>query len=385
MGVVFFSACASDAQPYRLPTTDTSKSFNTQFTPQAVTVTDTAEVAGPTRTPWTTQSESVTAGAGLNPLTGLVVQNPQLLRRRPILVKIQNLPRPRLQWGLTQADNVYEYYTEQGTTRFAAIFYGNDATQVAPIRSARFVDMQLIQMYKALFVFGSAYQDLLDKLLAADYAPRLLLEQPDSCPAICRYDPNEKNFLTTDTTALQGYVAKLGIDNSQQDLSGLTFSQQAPEGGDSAERIYIRYSGAIYNRWDYDAGSGRYLRFADAQDDAKYENEVYEPLIDQLNGQQVAADTVVLILADYSLINKNEEGEVYDIDLMGAGMAYAARDGKLYTLVWKREADSDLIHLYDEAGNVFPLKPGQTWYEMLGYTSRILRNGPEWRFTFYIP
>ena len=46
----------------------------------------------------------------------------------------ENLPRNhRPKYGLSAADLVYEYYTEAGTTRFIALFYGQDAETVGPI------------------------------------------------------------------------------------------------------------------------------------------------------------------------------------------------------------------------------------------------------------
>ena len=89
---------------------------------------------------------------GVNPLTGLEVKNPASLERRPIAVKVENLPREdRPQWGLSKADINYEYYTEEGTTRFIAIFYGNDAELVGPVRSARLFDLNIVPMYKSAF------------------------------------------------------------------------------------------------------------------------------------------------------------------------------------------------------------------------------------------
>ena len=77
----------------------------------------------------------------VNPLTGLVVDNPGVLERRPVGVKINNYPRTnRPQWGLSLADIVYEFYHNNDLPRFHAIFYGNDAEQVGPIRSARLFD-----------------------------------------------------------------------------------------------------------------------------------------------------------------------------------------------------------------------------------------------------
>ncbi|HVM73206.1 MAG TPA: DUF3048 domain-containing protein, partial [Anaerolineales bacterium] len=53
----------------------------------------------------------------VDPLTGLKVADPALLQRRPMLIKVSNLPRNvRPQWGLSLADIVFEYYAEEGST-----------------------------------------------------------------------------------------------------------------------------------------------------------------------------------------------------------------------------------------------------------------------------
>ena len=115
--------------------------------------------------------------ADVDPLTGLQVADPALLDRRPMLIKVQNLPRnSRPQWGLSLADIVFEYYTEEGTTRFAALFYGSDAQMVGPIRSARFIDGYIVRGYKAVFAFGSAYVAEMNRFLNSEYANRLVVE-----------------------------------------------------------------------------------------------------------------------------------------------------------------------------------------------------------------
>lgn len=325
------------------------------------------------------------ATAVLNPLTGLPPVSAELLEHRPVLVKVQNLPRPREQWGVSFADIVYEYFTELGSTRFSAIFYGSRPDRVAPIRSARFFDMHLVRMYGANFVFGSAYADLLKALMESDFRYRLLLEQPDSCPAICRYDPNGKNYLTTNLPALQEYIQAIGMDDTAPDLQGMHFAALAPAGGQPATRVFTRFSAAAYNRWDYDPAGGRYLRFSDAQDDLSGKNEVYEPLSDQLTGQQIAAENVVVILAEYVRLVKTEDSEVYDINLKGSGMAYGLRDGQLYNLHWRRAGEERPLELLLEDGSAYPFKPGQTWFEVMGINARIERDGEAWRFVHIMP
>ena len=78
---------------------------------------------------------------GMDPLTGLQVDDPSLLNRCPMIIKVSNYPRSgRPHAGLSQADLVFDYYIGEGMNRFAAVYYGQDALKVGPIRSGRLVD-----------------------------------------------------------------------------------------------------------------------------------------------------------------------------------------------------------------------------------------------------
>jgi hypothetical protein len=334
----------------------------------------------------------------VNPLTGLQVQDPGLLERRPMVIKVENIPREhRPQWGLSLADLVYEYYTEFGATRFAAVFYGQEAQQVGPIRSGRFFDSNVVQMYKAMLVYGSAYPDVNNRFFNSDFANRLILETNNSCPGLCRYDPNGQNLLVADTASLQSYFRARGVNNSRQNLDGMFFQLQLPQGGDPAPQLYVRYSGAIYNRWDYDPASGRYLRFADAANDVDRQKEVYNQLTDRLTNQPVAADNVVMLCVPHSYYVKREDAEVLDI-IMDAGRiasyvacdgqtykgnsgpAYVARDGRLFKTTWQRADAASVLTLANPDGSLFPFKPGQTWFEVLGAGTRVEQQDEAWRF-----
>ena len=143
--------------------------------------------------------------SNVDPLTGLPVADPTLLDRRPMLIKVSNLPRSvRPQWGLSLADIVFEYYTEEGTTRFAALFYGNDASMVGPIRSGRFIDAHLVRGYKAVFAFGSAYVVEMDRYRHSEFANRLVIEGPNT--PLKRYEPNGNNHLVVSTVDLSTYA-----------------------------------------------------------------------------------------------------------------------------------------------------------------------------------
>jgi hypothetical protein len=54
------------------------------------------------------------------------------------------------------ADVVFEYYIEWGDTRFIAVYYGNEAQRVGPVRSGRYFDEHVTRMYHAYYVFKGA-------------------------------------------------------------------------------------------------------------------------------------------------------------------------------------------------------------------------------------
>jgi len=318
----------------------------------------------------------------INPLTGLSV-DPALLDRRPMLIKVSNLPREvRPQSGLSRADIVFEYYTEEGTTRFIAIYYGQDAEQVGSIRSARFFDEHIIRMYRGFFVFGSGDEQVLDRLYGKGIDDRLILEWQAGCPAMCRPDPLT-NFLMADTVAVREYIHEQGIPDERQPLDGMRFQMQAPDGGRAVSQIFAWYSAVIYNRWDYDPPTGRYYRYVDVENTFDGQPEVYKPLRDALGDIPIAADNVVVLLIPHEFYS--ETPEIVDIQLYGKGQAYAFRDGQAYELEWARPDETGVLRLYTKNGETFPLKPGTTWFEVMGISTHFKQNEDAWRFEMRFP
>ena len=321
----------------------------------------------------------------VNPLTGLEVADPALLDRRPLAIKVPNLPRSvRPQWGLSLADIVYEYYTEEGSTRFIALFLGNNAETVGPIRSARFFDGNIVRMYKAILAFGSGDQRVRNRLFSAEYANRLVSEYPAKCPPMCRYEPTGVDYLITNTAELTEYGKKQGFDNGRQNLDGMSFNYILPAGGLPAEHVYARFSSGVYNRWDYDPATGKFLRNSETANSTNgVQDEAYAPLTDRLTELPITADNVVVILVphEYFLVVP----EMVDMQFTGTGTGYAFRDGQAYKVTWSRPTAESVLSLVGEDGQPFPFKPGNTWVEVMGIYSKMEQKENDWRFTFSIP
>jgi hypothetical protein len=329
----------------------------------------------------------------INPLTGLEVSDLSLLVRRPVAIKVNIGPRnsTRPPWGLSAADIVYEFYHNDGYTRFHSIFLGEDATEVGPIRSARFPDDYLIRMYKSIFAYGSADPTINYRLFSADYSNRLVLEggrrglcPPTDTTPLCRFDPNGYDLLLGGTKEIHAFAQSQGVDDTRQDLDGMLFKMQVPLAGKPAEQITVRYSGDSYNRWDYDSTTGKFLH---SQDNVYDEGvgEEFAPLIDRNNNEQIAAENVVILLMPHSYYRK-PPSEIVDIQFQGTGKAYAFRDGNVYELQWNIPSPDSLIALTFADGSPYTFKPGKTWFQVVGQYSTVTEPVTgSWRFDFLMP
>lgn len=331
--------------------------------------------------------------SGVNPLTGLEVQKVSNLERQPVGVKINNYPRDdRPQWGLSLADIVFEYYHNNDLPRFHAIFYGQDAELAGPIRSARPFDAYLVQSYGLNFVFGSADDRVLQHLITKKNEPHLIYYLDGQCPPypVCRHQPEEDNSLVTDTSIIDDFLHDQGVKTEMANLEGMWFFDQAPDGGEPLEKLFITYSYAAYLFWEYYPKTGKFIRFQDAVEAVGSQKELYQPLLDRINKQQIAADNVVVLLVPHihRLYQPPAEGnaavEIVDMKFSGSGAAYAMRDGQVYEVRWERPEYDGILTLTFPDGQPYPFKPGNTWYQVVTPETEIRTQPQEWYFDFML-
>lgn len=328
------------------------------------------------------------APPGIDPLTGLGVADPSKLDRRPIAVKISNFPREAVravQSGLTKADVVFEYYIEDGLTRFIAVFYGQDAERAGPVRSGRYFDENIMRMYHSVLVFADADKRVQDYLAgSADLREFLFLPRNDNCPPLCRDDSIEGyNNVFVNTAGVGAFV-----DNTKQHLRPTFFNalfHLLPTGPIS--RVFLNYSSYSYHYWEYNPEQKKYLRFSDAHDLSAGQGEVYAPHIDHLTNQQLSTENLVILVAPHLFKNAFDRADqLFDIQLIGSGEAYVFIDGQMYQAFWRRTEINQPLQLFGQGNNnPLSLKPGQTYYEVINPESAIKRDGLTMNFTFSIP
>ncbi len=326
----------------------------------------------PTPTPTLTQTPAVAAQSvplidpatdlSINPLTGEKV-DPAVLDRRPLAVKISNAPAiVRPQAGLSFADVVFEHYAEGGLTRFTAIFLSKDCEKIGSIRSGRLIDLEIPAMFKSMFAYSGASGGVNQEVRKSDIFERVISPDFGHDSAFKRIPAPGKAFehtLFSDTETLWQITEQRGL-NSRQDLQGWVFSEEPPPDGTPATFIKIPYDPKyVTTEYQYDVDQGVYLR-----------SVLGEPHTDELTGQQLTASNVIVLFAHHietPILEDTHGGGHYSIQiqLWGAGPAKIFRDGRGYELTWSRPKRHDLITFIDSEGNRFPLKPGNSWIQLV--------------------
>jgi hypothetical protein len=335
----------------------------------------------------------------VNPLTGLPVDDPDLLLRRPVAVKITNHPREvRPQYGLSLADIVFDYYIEEGITRFIAVFYGHEPERAGPVRSGRFFDEHVFRMYNAYFVFANAddrVEEYFFETLERTYINRFVLQRADNTAEdcakntslpLCR-DPSLQTYnnLFVNLPLLHQFVQGRGMDDSPQDLSGMAFSADAPAGGDLGLSLTVRYSYFMQARWVFDYTLGSYLRFQELHSAETAQEEAFTPLIDRLTGEKIRAENVVLLLVPHTFHTRTETTEIVQIDLTGGGRAFVFRDGLVFPAQWLRPDLDKVLQILTPQGAPLLLKPGVTFYQVVSDLSEVFGENGHWRVVFHLP
>ena len=332
----------------------------------------------------------------LNPLTGLPPSDPALLDRRPMAIKVANYPRYiRPQSGLTLADQVFEYYIEGGLTRFIAVFYGNDSEWVGPVRSGRFFDENIQRMYQAYIVFKYADKRVLEYFRTTDFADFLVVPSLGEstygpCPPFLLLKEREIEVYNNsyfNTTLWQPCVDKYHLPSDPPSFqSGFFDPNNIPRSDLAADVIHTYYSVDDYNYWQYVPEIGEYQRYQEKGDTREGREESYAPLVDRMTGETVHAANVIVLFAYHTFANPyNEEDEVYSIDLTGSGEAYVFRDGVGVVAKWHRSFQNQPLTLTDSFGGQIYLKPGITFYEVIGSNSYVDQGDGEWDFHHFTP
>lgn len=308
----------------------------------------------------------------VNLITGEALEEGLAAGTRPVAIMINNIQACLPQRGISQADAIFEMETEGGITRMMALF-ANPATipAVGPVRSARDQHLQFALPLNAVFVhIGSNIyaQNLINQFGYLDvdgYYQGTTSFVFDEARHAAGYG-NEHCWYTDAALIAAGMAAgNVPADGAATPLfcfADAGSAARVPEEGDAPD-IHFKFSSLSPVGLVYDEASGQYLKSA------------YEQIqLDELTGQQLAFDNVVLLYTDVTL---KPDGNCTEFDL-SAGDGYYCYGGKYQAITWEKGAAQEMLRLYDADGEELVVNTGKSYIAVISNAYRdTLTLGPD--------
>ena len=279
------------------------------------------------------------------PLSGLVDPTGLSVKRPSLTVKIENTPEALPQWGVDQADVVYEEIVNGGITRLAAIFNSHAPAKVGPVRSVRPTDTQIVWPLGGIFAYsgGAAYA-----VASISTAPVKLIDESSAGSAMFR-DPSRyaPHNLFAVAPALFAFG---GTPVPPPALFTYRHTTTAPN-GPSVSKIVVPFPSIYPVTWTWDAATQSWDRTLFGQPDVTG------------TGVRESPKNVVVMFVDY--VNGIGTEASY-ANLQGSGPVTIFTDGKKLQGTWSRgSSKGDVVTYQSASGAPIALTPGQTWVELL--------------------
>ncbi|MEY4404448.1 MAG: hypothetical protein RI976_379 [Actinomycetota bacterium] len=286
------------------------------------------------------------------PLTGAQAPDETVIGRPAMVVKIDNHPKARPQWGLNQADIVFEENVEQ-LTRFAAVFQSQGSDPVGPIRSGRLQDIDLLASLNApLFVWSGGNAKVTSEIRKStmiDLSHSAANEAGGFRRESSRVAPHNLVAETSKLWTLAPADAKPPVPQFEYRADGETVSSSSKPAG----AVKISMDG-VDVMWEW---SPENLTFVRSQDD--------KPHVD-MDDVRVNAPNVVVMSVVYG-----KSGSSPVAKTIGSGEVWVYTAGALIQGSWERTDPLKPYVFKDTKGAVIKLTPGRTWIEVIRAKSAV--------------
>jgi hypothetical protein len=271
----------------------------------------------------------------------------------PMLVQVEDSGPARPQYGLQQADIVYESISEYEVSRFTVIYFSQPPDVVGPVRSTRRVAIHLREMYRGVlfssgagnFVLGLIYQSGATYFGNATFMYR----------SGARFAPHNL-FVSGD--ALRAH--RHGFADRFGEL-GPSYAVDVPHpdvewaGASPAPELSVPLH---HDFWQYSPEAGAYLRWDHGT-----------PFTDAATGQQLRAKNLIVQHVESFLGPEIEDynGGAHGREhvMTGEGAAEYYSNGKVVSGRWRHPDLASSMEYLDAAGNPMTFNTGLTWVHVV--------------------
>lgn len=319
------------------------------------------DYVAPTTEATTEAATEEVRASGINPLTGESGYNEEAEDKRPVAVMVNNLKDALPQYGVEQADIIYELPVEGGITRLMAVYADYTAVpEVCSVRSCRYYYPIICLGMDAIYCHWGS-----DQTIALDTLNRTGIDRLDGAneaDIFLRDDERAKTYDSEHTGYLNGPALAEKIEakgfrterNAQNE--GMYFNFAAD--GESvtptemtATTVEVKFSNSYYSTFEYDEASGEYKKLHSGK-----------PHVDGKTGNQLGFENVIVLQTD---IHTRSDGYLMDVALNG-GTGYYASNGSAQAITWTKNGETAPIKLYAADGSELQINVGESYIGIIG-------------------
>lgn len=327
----------------------------------------TTESTTETTTETTTESTTVyVEPENINRLTGLADLSDEAIGTRPIAIMINNLKGSLPQYGIYDADIMYEIEVEGGITRMMAIYADyTKVPKVCSVRSCRYYFPIFAHGYDAIyFSYGS------NETLGTPTLTRIGIDYFDgttSSSSVFGKDSVRLQTYSSEHTAyVDGTLIPTLLDSTDTritydegfDVNVFDFVDEvdfsSTVGTTTCSKVNLVFSTSYYSTFTYSEETGTYFK--------QHSGSAH---IDSSNGEQLNYVNVFVLETD---VTNYTDGYLKVVDWTG-GTGYYISGGYAQEITWTKDTERSMIQVFDLDGNEIEVNAGNSYIGVIDYDS----------------
>lgn len=302
-------------------------------------------------------------GNAQNPLTGEYGYNESAVGKRPVAVMVNNVKISLPQYGIEQADILYEMLVEGGITRLMAVYadYTN-MPDICSVRSCRYYYPIVAYSMDAIYSHMG-----IEETFAQKTVDRLGIDRLDGSNTktynimFSRDAERQKTYALEHTAYVKGANVAKAIEElnyrtdireeNKGNLFEFTDSKINP-GTKAANKCVLNFSTAYFSTFSFDSASGKYLK----QHNSKQH-------VDGKTGNQLAFTNVFIL--ETKVNPKPEDTYLVDVELKG-GSGWYISNGFAQEIKWSKDNEKSPIIITDTEGKALTVNAGKSYIGIIG-------------------